>query len=467
MAGTDDRRGPGELGLFTDLYEITMAACYFEQAMSEPATFSLFVRKLPPERSFLLAAGLEEALGFLERLRFGADAISYLRSLGFFSESFLDYLAELRFTGKVMAVAEGTIVFPDEPLLEVEAPVAEAQLAETFLLNAVQLETLIATKAARAVLASGGRRLVDFASRRAHGWDAAMKVARSSYLAGFDATSNVFAGREYGIPVAGTLAHSFVQAFEDEAEAFRAFARVFPDQTILLIDTYDTIEGARLAAEVGREMAGQGHRLAGVRLDSGDTVALSFEVRRILDEAGLSEAQILVSGSLDEYAIERARQAGAPIAGFGIGTQLGVSYDAPALDIVYKMVQYGERPVLKLSQDKQTLGGAKQCFRRFDASGQMLEDVLALRQESIEGAEPLLLPVMEGGRRLAESPRLEAIRRRAQAQLASLPERLRALRGSATYPLRHSPALAELQERLVAEHLRSQPQKRNLSRKEP
>lgn len=455
------KNAPGDIGLFTDLYEITMAACYFEQAMTQPATFSLFVRKLPRERSFLVAAGLEEALGYLERLRFGAGAIRYLKSLGFFKDSFLDYLAELRFTGSVMAVAEGTAVFPDEPLLEVTAPVAEAQLAETFLLNAIQVETLIATKAARAVLAARGRRLVDFASRRAHGWDAALKVARSSYLAGFDATSNVLAGREYGIPVAGTLAHSFVQSFEEEAEAFRAFAQVFPDNAVLLIDTYDTLEGARIAAEVGREMARRGHKLRGVRLDSGDTVALSFEVRRILDEAGLAEAQIIVSGSLDEYIIERAVQAGAPIAGFGIGTQLGVSYDAPALDIVYKMVQYGERPVLKLSQEKQTLAGAKQCFRQLDAAGQMVEDMIALREEALPGALPLLAPVMERGHRIGEPPGLAQIRARAAAQLASLPEPLRVLRGSAAYPVRRSEALLALQSRLVEEHRRPAPQPRD------
>jgi len=459
MARVTRRSETGDSGLFTDLYEITMAACYFEQGMTESATFSLFVRKLPRERSFLLAAGLDEALDYLEGLRFGGEAISYLKSLGLFKDSFLDYLAALRFTGDVLAVREGTIVFPDEPLLEVTAPVAEAQLVETFLLNALQVETLIASKAARSVLVAGERRLVDFASRRAHGWDAALKVARASYLAGFDATSNVLAGREYGIPVAGTLAHSFVQSFEEEAEAFRAFVRVFPDNAVLLIDTYDTLAGAHHAAEIGREMARRGQKLRGVRLDSGDTIGLSFEVRRILDEAGLTDSQIIVSGSLDESIIERAIQAGAPIDGFGIGTQLGVSYDAPALDIVYKMVQYGDRPVLKLSQEKQTLAGAKQCFRRRDGGGQWVGDIIALRSEAVPvpDAEPLLEPVMESGRRVGEPDSLPAIRERARTQLASLPEPLRGLREGASYSVRRSPTLTALQSRLVEEHRRPVP----------
>ncbi|HLE19880.1 MAG TPA: nicotinate phosphoribosyltransferase [Vicinamibacteria bacterium] len=442
----------GSTGLLTDLYEITMAACYFEQRMSQPATFSLFVRKLPQNRSFLLAAGLEEALDYLENLRFGPQAIDYLRSTGHFKEPFLKHLAELRFSGEVVAVAEGTPIFPDEPLLEVTAPIMEAQLAETYLMNAIQLGTLIASKAARIRFAARDKTLMDFASRRAQGRDAALKVARSSFIGGCNATSNVLAGMEYGIPVQGTLAHSFVQSFQEEIEAFRAFARVFPDDAVLLIDTYDTLEGARRAVKVGKEMARQGAKLRGVRLDSGDMVHLAKEVRRILDDGGLTDAKILASGSLDEYRIEDALAAGAPIDGFGVGSHLGVSSDAPVLDIVYKLVEYNHRPVLKLSQDKQTLAGRKQIFRRYAASGRMEEDVLALREEKLDGLQALLTPVMKGGKRLAEPPALPAIQQHAAESLSKLPSSLRALRGTNPYLVRRSEAIRELQSKLVEEH---------------
>jgi nicotinate phosphoribosyltransferase len=435
----------GEVGLFTDLYEITMAACYYERAMAEPATFSLLVRRLPPDRSYLVAAGLDEALRHLENLRFGEEALAYLRGLEIFREAFLEHLGRLRFTGDVVAVPEGTPVLAQEPLLELTAPIDQAQLCETFLLNAVQSATLFATKAARVVRAAGGRRVVDFAPRRAHGREASLNVARASYLAGFDATSNVLAGKEYGIPITGTLAHSFIQSFQDEAEAFRAFARVFPEDAVFLIDTYDSLEGARKAAAVGKEMRQRGRRLKGVRLDSGDIIPLSREVRRILDEAGLSETRIIASGSLDEYAIEAAVAAGAPIDSFGIGTQLGVSYDAPALDIVYKMVDYGGRPVLKLSAGKETLAGKKQVFRRFSSSGEMVEDFLGLRDESVPGTVPLLVPVMAGGRRLSAPEPIEALRERTRRALSSLPEALGSLRGNGSYRVRKTDALERLQ----------------------
>ena len=436
-------------GLLTDLYEITMAACYFEQDMSRPATFSLFVRNLPPNRSFLLSAGLEEALGYLENLRFGPEAIGYLHDTGRFKADFLEHLAGLRFSGEVMAMPEGGIVFPNEPLLEVTAPIMEAQLAETYLMNAIQLGTLIASKAARIRFAAGDRTTMDFASRRAQGRDAALKVARSSYIGGCNATSNVLAGKEFGIPIEGTLAHSFVQAFEEEIEAFRAFARVFPTNTVLLIDTYDTIEGARRAVTVGQEMARRGAKLRGVRLDSGDMVPLSKEVRRILDEGGLPDAKIYASGSLNEYRIEEALAAGAPIDGFGVGSHLGVSYDAPVLDIVYKLVEYGHRPVLKLSQEKQTLAGAKQVFRRYASSGAMVEDAIALREEKLDGMEPLLVPVMERGKRIGLSPTLEQIREHAAENLSRLPKSLKALREVNLYPVRQSDAVRDLQSKLV------------------
>jgi nicotinate phosphoribosyltransferase len=325
----------------------------------------------------------------------------------------------------------------------------EAQLAETYLMNAIQLGTLIASKAARIRFASRDRTIMDFASRRAQGRDAALKVARSSYIGGCNATSNVLAGKEFGIPIEGTLAHSFVQAFEEEIEAFRAFARVFPTNTVLLIDTYDTIEGARRAVTVGQEMARRGAKLRGVRLDSGDMAPLSKEVRRILDEGGLPDAKIYASGSLNEYRIEEALAAGAPIDGFGVGSHLGVSYDAPVLDIVYKLVEYGHRPVLKLSQEKQTLAGAKQVFRRYASSGEMVEDTIALREEKLDGMEPLLVPVMERGKRIGLSPTLEQIRERAAENLARLPESLKTLREVNLYPVRQSDAVRDLQSKLV------------------
>ena len=448
----DDWFQSDSTGLLTDLYEITMAACYFEQSMSQPATFSLFVRNLPPNRSFLLSAGLAEALDYLENLRFGRESVDYLRGTRRFRNDFLNHLADLSFSGDVMAVPEGTVVFPNEPLLEVTAPIMEAQLAETYLMNAIQLGTLLASKAARIRFAARDKTVMDFASRRAHGRDAALKVARSSYLAGCDATSNVLAGKEYGIPIEGTLAHSFVQSFEEEIEAFRAFARVFPSNTVLLIDTYDTLEGARRAVTVGQEMAGRGAKLRGVRLDSGDMVPLSKEVRRILDEGGLPDAKIYASGSLNEYRIEEALAAGAPIDGFGVGSHLGVSYDAPVLDIVYKLVEYDHRPVVKLSQDKQTLAGRKQVFRRYADSGEMVEDVIALRDEKLDGMEPLLVPVMKRGERVARPPKLEQIREHAAENLARLPVSLRGLREVSPYPVRQSEAVRGLQSKLVESH---------------
>jgi nicotinate phosphoribosyltransferase len=444
----------GLTGLLTDLYELTMGACYFEQAMEETATFSLFVRNLPENRSFLVAAGLDEALTFLESFSFSEPAIDYLRSTELFREAYLEYLSSMGFSGDVVAVPEGTVIFENEPILEVTAPLAQAQIVETFLLSALQLQTVIASKAARIVMAARNCRVVDFASRRAHGMDAALKVARASHIAGFSATSNVLAGKEYGIPVAGTVAHSFIQAFETETEAFRAFSRLFPDNSVLLIDTYNTLEGARRAVVIGQEMAREGKRLRGVRLDSGDMVHLSSEVRRILDEADLEDARIFSSGSLNEYKIDEALAAGAPIDAFGVGSHLAVSYDAPGLDIVYKLVEYGGRPVLKLSQDKQTLAGRKQVFRSYaySDSGEMTQDMIALRDEHIAGMEPLLVPVVEQGTKLVPPRKLGDIRSYAASQLARLPRSLKTLRGRAPYSVRHSKALRKLQTQLVGQH---------------
>ncbi|HXF97135.1 MAG TPA: nicotinate phosphoribosyltransferase [Gaiellaceae bacterium] len=434
---------PRESGLLVDLYELTMGASYLAEGMAErEATFSLFFRTLPPGWGYALAAGLEDALRYLEELRFSEDDLAYLEETGRFAAPFLERLRSFRFRGQVRAVPEGTAVFPDEPLLEVTGPLLEAQIAETMVLNHVHLQTLIASKAARCVDAAGGRTLVDFSLRRTHGGEAGLKVARASFLAGFHATSNVLAGRLYGIPVAGTMAHSYVESFGDELEAFRAFARAYPDAAILLVDTYDTLEGTRRAVAVARELARDGHRLRGVRLDSGDLAALSRKARAILDEAGFADAIVFASGGIDEREIARLLSAGAPIGGFGVGTRMGVSADAPYLDMVYKLVELDGRPVLKLSQGKATLPGRKQVWRVPGAY-----DLLGLA-EGAEDGEPLLREVMRDGRATWSEP-LPAIRERARREREALPERARRLEADPC-EVRVSPALARLNRELAA-----------------
>ena len=438
--------------LFTDLYELTMAAAFFRERMRETATFSLFARRLPPTRGFLVAAGQEDALAYARGLRFTADGIEYLHSLGRFEPEFLEYLATLRFTGEIRAVPEGTGIFPDEPMLEVTAPVIEAQLLESALLNACHLQSVLASKAVRVAIAARGRDLAEFGLRRSHGTDAALKAARCAWIAGFGSTSNVLAGRAYGIPVSGTMAHSFVTAFGDELEAFRAYARAFPDGAILLIDSYDTIEGARKAVTVARELAAGGHALAGVRLDSGDLLALSREVRRVLDEAGLPGVRIVASGGLDEHDIAGLVAAGAPVDSFGVGTRLNVSADAPSLDLVYKLVRYGDRDVLKLSEGKETWVGPKALYRSCGADGLMAGDMLALSEETPpEGSVSLLQVVVDEGELLRPHPSLADIRRHCAGQLAALPHELKRLDGHGEYPVTVSPGLRARQERALAE----------------
>jgi nicotinate phosphoribosyltransferase len=372
------------LALFTDLYELTMAASYFQHQMFAPATFSLFVRQLPPNRGFLVAAGLADVVRFLETFTFSAEDLAFLQQTGRFHSDFLDYLTHLRFTGDVYALPEGRLCFAHEPLVEITAPVIEAQIVETFVLNAIHMQTLIAGKAARCFHAAQGRMLVDFSLRRTHGVDAGLKVARASYLAGFNGTSNVLAGKLYGVPFYGTMAHSFIQSFDDEEAAFRAYADTFPDDTALLIDTYDTIAGAQRAARVGQALRQRGYRLRGVRLDSGDLLTLSQQTRNILDAAGLTDTRIYASGGLNEHEVARLVAGGAPIDVFGVGTDMGVSGDAPALDMAYKLVEYAGRPRLKLSSKKVSLPGKKQAFRVMDTEGQCARDVLGLREESLD-----------------------------------------------------------------------------------
>jgi nicotinate phosphoribosyltransferase len=439
-----------DAALFTDLYEITMAASYFHERMNGIATFSLFVRRLPKGRSFLIAAGLEDVLDYLAGFRFSEEAIGYLRSLGRFDSAFLEFLSGLRFTGEVRALPEGSVLFQDEPLLEVTAPIIEAQLVETAVMNFCHFQTLLASKAARCVIAARGRPVVEFGLRRTHGLDAGMKAARSAFIAGATTSSNVLAGLSYGIPPAGTMAHSYVSAFTREIDAFRTFARSFPASTIFLIDTYDTVAAAHKAVEVAKEMRARGERLVGVRLDSGDIVSLSKEVRQVLDNAGFSDVRIFVSGGLDEESIDQFLDAGAPIDAFGVGTRMDVSADAPYLDMAYKLVRYGGRYVLKTSAGKETWTGEKQVYRFRGLDGCFVHDLIALGDEppSSPEAEPLLLKVMESGRPLAPHTTLTELRDRCAKQVAALPEEIRRLKGSCSYPVKYSDRLVSLQRSL-------------------
>lgn len=413
---------PSAQGLVTDLYQLTMLQAYLEHGMRAPATFELFTRRLPPNRNFLIAAGLDAALDYLEQLRFEASDIDYLESLGRFSAEFLDYLRGFRFSGSVDAVPEGTPFFANEPLLRVQAPLPEAQLVETRLLNLVQLPTAVASKAARVVAAADGRSVVDFGLRHAHGADASLAASRAAYIAGVEATSNVAAGQAFGIPVAGTMAHSFVQAHDCEREAFRRFMATFPTAA-LLVDTYDVEAGMATVIELVREAGGAAP--AAVRLDSGDLAAHARRTRRQLDAAGLTHVQIIASGNLGEHEIARLVADGAPIDSFGVGAALAVSEDAPCLDVVYKLVAYDGRGRMKLAAQKTTLPDPKQVFRQFD--GGVTHDVLGLDGEKA-GGQPLLEPVMRDGRRMPGSRRsLDRIRTHAQRSQAALPARTRSL----------------------------------------
>jgi nicotinate phosphoribosyltransferase len=431
--------------LFTDLYQLTMGAGYFENHMSQPATFSLFVRNCPPSRNFLVAAGLEDVLNGLESLHFSKSDVSYLRSTGLFSSAYIDYLEKLRFTGDIFALPEGAIFFPQEPVLEITAPVIEAQLVETFVLNAIGYPTLTASKAARCRIAAGGRQLIDFSLRRTPGIDSGVKAARSFYLAGFSATSNVLAGKCWNIPVSGTMAHSFVMAFENEYEAFLAYSRTFPDNTVFLIDTYGTLEGAKNAVLAAKEMEKNNKRLKGVRLDSADMVDLSIKVRDILDNAGLSYVKIFASSGFDEYAIEEVLSKGAKIDAFGVGTKLGVSADAPYLDVVYKLVHYNGQDVRKKSPGKTTLGGKKQVLRRYDDKGLMREDIIGTRDEKISGAVPLMKKVMERGSPVAPRPLLEELKQGFDENFSRLPEKYKTLDRCEPFPVIISRELNGLQ----------------------
>lgn len=439
------------LALLTDLYQLTMAACYFDQEMQEEATFSLFIRAYPPHRGYFVAAGLEEALHFLETFRFTEEDLAFLESTGLFQARFLDFLKGVKFTGEVFALPEGSIFFKNEPILEVSAPIIEAQLAETFIINAISLQTLIATKASRATQVAQGRPLVDFSLRRTQGVDAGLKVARASYLGGFIGTSNVLAGKLYDLPIFGTMAHSYITAFEHEIEAFRVFSQVFPQMTTLLIDTYDNIRGLEHAIQVAKEMEARGDRLRSVRLDSGDIAAISQEVRHRLREQGLGYVPILASGGFDEFKMAQILAAGGEVDSFAVGTKMGVSADAPYFDIAYKLVKYAGRPVMKLSTGKVTLVDKKQVFRYYDERGAMARDVIALREEELPGATPLLQSAMRQGRPSQPLPSLKECREYFLAQFALLPAPFKALQEPAPYPVDLSPELKDLQSRVKQE----------------
>jgi nicotinate phosphoribosyltransferase len=436
-----------QLELLTDLYEFTMAEAYFQAKMFAPATFSLFIRDYPPNRGYFISAGLQDVLDFLEQLRYSAEDLDHLASIGLFSIDFLHFLSNLRFRGDVHAIPEGHLFFKDEPVLEVTAPIIEAQLAESFVINAVNLQVTIATKVSRCVHAAGGRNVVDFSLRRTQGVDAALKVARAGYIAGLTGTSNVLAGKMYQIPVSGTMAHSFVTSFKEEIDAFRTFAGAFGDQTVLLIDTYDTLTGAEKAVEVGREMARKGRKLKGVRLDSGDMTQLSKQVRELMDRAGFNDVKIFASGGFDEFKIADSLANGAEIDAFGVGTKMGVSADCPFTDIAYKLVHYAERPVLKLSSGKKTLVAEKQVFRIKNDQG-FAKDIIGLRDEHLEGTM-LLKPVMQNGKRLQPPESLEAIRQRFKDEFSQLGDEVKAIENPAQFPVEISPELKKLQNQVI------------------
>lgn len=429
-----------ELGLFIDFYELTMAQAYLSEGLTDRAAFSLYFRELPPERNFILACGQHYAAQLVSLVCFPPAQIEYLRSLELFERDFLDWLAEYHFSGDIRVLPEGTPVFPHEPLLELEAPVAEGQLLESLLMNYIGTETVLASKAVRLVIAADGRPVVDFGMRRMQGMDAALRGVRAYRTAGIAATSNVLGSQRYDLPAQGTMAHSFVQAHWDETAAFRAYTQLYPGTT-LLVDTYDTLAAIdKVIALVNDE----GRDVGAVRLDSGDLSALAKAVRKKLDAAGLQHIRIIASSGLDEIKIQRLLRDGAPIDGFGVGTHMGVSADVPALDFAYKLTEYTGQPRLKCSPGKKLLPGRKQVWRHTDQNGRYQGDTIGLANESIDG-EPLLIPVMHEGHRVSPSPDLEESRLRVMRALQNLPEPLLSLeQAPSPYPVEISPHLEAL-----------------------
>ncbi|HKM60322.1 MAG TPA: nicotinate phosphoribosyltransferase [Candidatus Bathyarchaeia archaeon] len=435
------------MSLFTDFYELTMCASYFDNKNFEQATFDLFIRRLPENRSYFLFAGLEQCLQYLQNITFNDAHLEYLKARGFHRD-FLEYLRGFKFTGEVWAIPEGSLAFPNEPLIRVTAPIIEAQLVETFLLNTINLQTMIATKASRVVFAAKGKPIIEFGLRREPGVDAGMKVARSSYIAGCEGTSNVLAGQVYDIPVFGTMAHSFIMSYPKEIDAFRAFTLTFPDKSTLLIDTYDDFSGAEKAAVIAKELEAKGCKLGGVRLDSGDLAKDSKKIRKFLDDQGLNYVKIFASGDLDEFKIEELLCKGACIDSFGVGTKMGTSADRPYLDVIYKLCETMKAdgtftPIMKLSKEKITLPGRKQVYRFSDAEGKIEKDTIALEDEKVD-SQPLLVKVMEKGKLTRPLPLLRQIRADAATSLSKLPDQYKALTGAPVYPVEISRNLLNL-----------------------
>jgi nicotinate phosphoribosyltransferase len=443
------------MALAVDLYELTMAAAYFDNDVNFTSTFDLFVRKLPPNRGYLIAAGLEQAVYYLLNLRFSPAQVKFLREHPIFrnvSDGFFEYLRLFRFTGDLRAIPEGELVFPDEPILSITAPIIQAQIVETYLLSVINYQTMVATKASRVVLAARGRGVVDFGSRRAHGPQAGVLAARASYIGGCTGTSNVLAGYELGIPIVGTVAHSWNMTFDDELESFHAYHRVFPDNTVLLIDTYDTVEGAKKAIKIGPD-------LKGVRIDSGDLLGLSRKVREILDSNGMEHVKIIASGDLNEYKVDELLRNDAPIDLFGVGTEMVTSRDEPTLSAVYKLVEQelGQRriPKMKLSDEKVTYPGRKQVYRQRDDRGKFKQDVICCKDEELEG-EGMMVDVIREGELCYDLPPIERIRERAMKNLADLPEGYKRLIDPDRYPVLRSDELETLKRQTERKILRTE-----------
>ncbi|GAO37514.1 nicotinate phosphoribosyltransferase [Sulfuricella sp. T08] len=435
---------PQSSPLLTDLYQLTMLQAYYDEGMDDTAVFEFFVRDLPPQRNFLLAAGLEQVLQFLENLRFTPEEVDWVANCGRFSREFTDFLASLCFTGDVHAMPEGTLFFPHQPILRITAPITQAQLVESRVINLLHLQTLIASKAARSVLVAPGKLLVDFGLRRAHGAEAGLLAARASYLAGYSGSATVLAGAQFSIPLYGTMAHSYIQAHTDEIVAFERFAHSHPTNTVLLIDTYDTEAAAEKVVKLAPRLEQQGIHIKAVRLDSGNLAEHARKVRRILDQGGCRKIGIFCSGNLDEYAIHQMLADNAPVDGFGVGTLLDTSADAPYLDCAYKLVEYAGKPSRKRSEGKATWPGRKQVYRSYGADGSLERDTLTLEHDTHSGT-PLIEPCMQEGKRLSAPEPLERVRQRAASELERLPRHLRQLETSSLpYTVEIAPALREL-----------------------
>jgi len=445
-------RDPGASALLTDLYQLTMLQTYYERGMTDIAAFELFFRRLPPkQRNFFLAAGLEQVVDFLEALHFTAEELEWLARQNHFTPKFIEQLARLRFTGDVDAMPEGTVLFANEPVIRVAAPLPEAQLVETRLMNLIHFQTMIASKAARAVIQAPDKLLVDFGLRRSHGAEAGLLAARATYLAGMSGTATVLAGALHGVPIFGTMAHSFIQAHDSEMDAFEHFARSHPDNITFLIDTYDTEAAARKVVQLAPKLARDGIKIRAVRLDSGDLAEHARRVRRIFDSGGLQGVKIFASGGIDEFALRDLLQVKrAPIDGFGIGSGMDTSYDVPTFDCAYKLQEYAGRARRKRSEGKATWPGRKQVYRGYTGDGRMAGDLLTLDAD-VHPGEALLSPVMRGGRRLPGLPTLEAARTRARDQLARLPDALRSLEPAGPYAVAVSNSLKTLAEEVDRE----------------